>query len=172
MKLIKNISGQTVQLFLGTNTVSLYPNDTVDYSAIVSENPLLADFNLPLITSYIDQNILAIVSEMTQVRPLGPVVPEVVVNFSPAIPISIALHDTITFTNLTSIDLTNALFAWTFQNTTGLTQIAYVNSTSAASKDPHVTFNAAGLYSVTLIALDLVTAKGGSLVKTALISVV
>jgi hypothetical protein len=172
MKLLKNISGQTVQLFIGDRTISLNSNDTIPYYDIVVENPSLPEFNFPLISSYLSQSILTIVSEMPSALNESVEYPEVIVNFSPALPVVISPGSSIAFQNLTSIDLTHAIFTWSFTNTEGATTITYLNATTSSSKDPVVRFDAIGRYSVTLTAYNSNTTKAGSLVKSSLISVI
>lgn len=172
MKLLKNISGQLIQLSTGNKTISLASNASIPYYEVVVENPGLVDFNLPLITSYLEQKILTVVTEMPTSIKIGVVSPEVIVNFSPAIPALINVNDSITFENFTSVDLNYAVFTWNFNNTVGLTDITYLNSTTSASKDPVVKFNTAGSYTVTLSILNSDTLKAGSLSKTGLISVI
>lgn len=171
MKLLKNISGQLIQLYLGEKTVSLQPNDTVNYYDIVSENPKLSDYNLPLILSYLDQAILTVVSEMPIARTSEGITPDVIVNFSPAIPTEIQKNTSINFVNLTSIDLDSAIFTWNFSNETGATSIVYLQSTTNASQNPMVRFVTAGKYTVSLTAYDSNTGKTGSLMKSGLITV-
>ena len=171
MKVLKNLSNHVIQLYLGSSTVSIQANDTVDYSYIVIEDPSNPNYNLPLILSYINQNILTIVSEVPIARPPGIVYSEVIVNFSPALTQNIKVNASIQFTNLTSIDLTNASFVWTFTNTTGTTSINYLNSTTANSKDPLVSFLTAGSYTINLTATNIITNKIGTLTKTNLIVV-
>ena len=172
MKLLKNISGQLVQLYLGTNTVSLAPNETVEYYSVVVENPSLPDFNLSLVESYLTQNILTVVSEMPKAQILQQVLPEVVVNFSPAIPTTINANTQITFENLTSADLDTAIVTWTVMNSSGPTTIAFMDSTTSSSINPVVKFISPGLYNIGLNVLEPSTGKAGSLVKTGLISVI
>jgi hypothetical protein len=172
MKLLKNISGQMVQLFLGNRTISINPNDSVSYYDAVVENPNLADFNLPLILSYLEQNILTVVTQMPSYIKEGVVYAEVIVNFSPALPVVISQGSPIAFQNLTSIDLDFAIFSWSFSNADGPTSITYLNSTTSSSKDPVVRFDTIGKYSVTLTAYNSNTNKAGSLSKTSLISVI
>jgi hypothetical protein len=172
MKLLKNVSGQMVQLFMGDKTISLSPNEALPYYDVVIENPALPDFNFPLISSYIAQNIITVVSDMPSAIKEGIKHPEVIVNFSPALPVVISQGTPIAFQNLTSIDLTHAIFTWSFSNSEGATNITYLNTTDSSSKDPIVRFDAVGRYSVSLTAYNSDTTKAGSLVKSSLISVI
>lgn len=156
---------------MGDRTISLQHNDTVNYYDIVSENPKTSDFNLPLIESYLNQSILTIVSDMPVARTSASVSPEVIVNFSPAIPIETNTASSIAFTNLTSVDLDSAIFTWVFSNTLGVTSVSYLQNTTNNSQNPIVRFLVAGKYTVSLTAYDSNTGKAGSLVKSGLITV-
>ena len=180
MKLLKNISGQTVQLYLGTATLSLEPNATIEYTSVVISNPHDANFNLPLIESYQNQNILTTISEMPLARTKITELPKVIVNFSPAIPATISYNSNVQFINLTSVGLDNVQWTWTFVKPADISATVTfpevleggLNINGPNVKDPLVLFSVTGVYDVTLTAIDTTTGRSGTLTKTGLVTVV
>ena len=172
-QLLKNISGQTISLNLGNVVLTIKDGDFIDYDTYVITNANSSQYNMGTIQSYLDNNILTLVSPMASAPTVITTTPSYfIVNFSPCVLTSIVPGTIIAFNNYTNVPFIDTNFIWTIKNKDGSTAASatFVDSTTNTSAQPHVLFSAPGIFSVELSATQISTSLTSSFTATNIIS--
>ena len=172
-QLLKNISGQTISLNLGNVVLTIKDGDFIDYDTYVITNANSSQYNIGTIQSYLDNNILTLVSPMASAPTVITTTPSYfIVNFSPCVLTSIVPGTIIAFNNYTNVPFIDTNFIWTIKNKDGSTAASatFVDSTTNTSAQPHVLFSAPGIFSVELSATQISTSLTSSFTATNIIS--
>ena len=174
MKLLKNISGQTVIINTGNAIISVPQNELLDYTSYIVSNTASSDYNLGIFQDYLDNEIFAIVEPLSGVvTTAAQTVSYLIVNFSPAVTTQISPGDIVTFTNFTNIPVSDSVFLWTVTNldTTPAT-VSFTSATSSGSANPKIQFSNAGIFTVTLTVTQISTGTNSTVTRTGLLQVV
>ena len=174
MNYIINISGQTVELYIGgTSVIMLEIGQAVNYQDYAVFSTASPNYNLNILQDYVDAGIITITAPISAGSSAPSLTaPSIIVNFSPAVPSSFTGSATILFTNLTSIDYSSAQFTWVITDASGTVYNNFTSGGNSHSINPIVLFNTIGVYSVTLNAVEAATSRSGSLSRTSLITIV